>query len=260
MKPMVYAPFKLSKMLLPKKFLSVLAFSCCSVVLVNAQGGLLGGAKSALNSLKGGKSGSLSSDDIVAGLKEALSQGAKKSADRLSAADGFFKDAAVKILLPPEASKVEKTLRSAGFGKQVDEAILSLNRAAEDAAKSAAPIFLSAVKGMSVQDGVGILKGPDTAATAYLRKSTTAPLTSAFRPVIDTSLQKTGATKYWKVLFETYNKMPFVSKVNPDLSSYATQKAMDGVFYYVAQEEKNIRQNPAAQVTDLLKKVFGGSK
>jgi hypothetical protein len=243
-----------------KRISSVVLFSLCFFLMVgtvNAQG-LLSGAKKALNSVKGGKSGSLSSDDIVAGLKEALSRGAQKSADKLSAVDGFFKDAAVKILLPPEAAKVEKALRSAGFGKQVDDAILSLNRAAEDAAKSAAPIFLNAIKGMSVQDGVGILKGPDTAATAYLRKSTTSPLTAAFRPVIDTSLQKTGATKYWKTVFETYNKLPLVKKVNPDLASYATGKTIDGVFYYVAQEEKNIRQNPAAQVTDLLKKVFGG--
>ena len=113
---------------------------------------------------------------------------------------------------------------------------------------------------MTVSDGLGILKGADTAATGYLRKSTSTQLTAAFRPVIDTSLQKTSATKYWKTLFETYNKMPFVQKVNTDLTGYATQKALDGVFYYVAQEEKNIRQNPAAQVDDLLKKVFGGSK
>ncbi len=227
-----------------------------SFVLVHAQGGLLSGAKSAMSSLKGGKG--LSSDDIVAGLKEALSRGTNKSASQLSAVDGFFKDAAVKILLPPEAAKVEKTLRAAGFGSQVDEAILSLNRAAEDAAKSAAPIFLNAIKGMSVSDGVGILKGPDTAATSYLRKSTTVQLTASFRPVIDSSLQKTGATKYWKTIFETYNKLPTTfSKVNPDLGSYATEKALNGVFYYVAVEEKNIRTNPAAQVDDLLKKVFG---
>jgi len=228
-------------------------------MMAHAQGGLLGGAKNALNSLKGGGKG-LSSDDIVAGLKEALSRGTQKSTDKLSAADGFFKDAAVKILLPPEAAKVEKTLRSAGFGKQCDDAILSLNRAAEDAAKSAAPIFWSAIKGMSVQDGLGILKGADTAATGYLRKSTSTQLTAAFHPVIDSSLQKTGATKYWKILFDTYNKIPLTQKVNSDLSGYATQKALDGVFYYVAQEEKNIRANPAAQVSDLLKKVFGGSK
>src|SRR5882757_6595165 len=236
-----------------KKITSIALLLFCSVVMVNAQG-ILGGAKKALTSLKGGKSGSLSSDDIVAGLKEALSQGAKKSGDKLSAVDGFFKDAAVKILLPPEAAKVEKALRSAGFGKQVDDAVLSLNRAAEDAAKSAAPIFLNAIKGMSVSDGLGILKGPDTAATNYLRKSTTAQLTASFRPVIDTSLQKTGATKYWKAIFDTYNKLPTTfNKVNSDLPSYATAKALDGVFYYVAQEEKNIRQNPAAQVDDLLK-------
>src|SRR5882762_11969826 len=218
-----------------KKITSVVLLMFCCVVMVNAQG-LLGGAKNALKSLKGGKSGSLSSDDIVAGLKEALSRGTTKSSDKLSAVDGFFKDAAVKILLPPEAAKVEKTLRSAGFGKQVDDAILSLNRAAEDAAKSAAPIFLSAIQHMSVQDGVGILKGADTAATSYLRKSTTVQLTASFRPVIDTSLQKTGATKYWKTIFDTYNKMPLVSKVNTDLPSYATAKALYGVFYYVDVE------------------------
>lgn len=242
-----------------KKFSYALIVFLFFAMMAHAQGGLLDGAKNALNSLKSGGKG-LSSDDIVAGLKEALSRGTSKSTDKLSAVDGFFKDAAVKILLPPEAAKVESTLRSAGFGKQCDDAILALNRAAEDAAKSAAPIFLGAIKNMTVSDGLGILKGSDTAATGYLRKSTTTQLTAAFHPVIDTSLQKTGATKYWKVLFETYNKLPLVKKVNPDLSGYATQRTLDGVFYYVAAEEKNIRQNPAAQVSDLLKKVFGGSK
>jgi hypothetical protein len=220
-------------------------------------------AQSLLNSLKkqvsGNKAGSgLSSDDIVSGLKEALTLGAQKSADRLSAADGFFKDAAVKILLPPQAQNVEKTLRGMGMGKIVDDAILSMNRAAEDASKSAAPIFVSAVKNMTVQDGLGILRGADTAATGYLRKSTTPQLTSAFHPVIDSSLVKTGATKYWKTVFDTYNKLPTTfKKVDPDLASFVTQKAIDGIFYYVAQEEMKIRKDPAAQVTDLLKKVFG---
>ena len=236
-----------------KKLTSCFVLVVFSISMLSAQG-LLDKAR---NALKGGGGKGLSTEDIVAGLKDALNHGTQKSTDKLSVVDGFFKDAAVKILLPPEAAKVEKTLRSAGFGKQVDDAILSLNRAAEDAAKSAAPIFLSAIKNMTVSDGVNILRGPDTAATGYLRKTTSAELTARFRPVIDSSLQKTGATRYWKQIFDTYNKMPLVQKVNSDLPAYATAKALDGVFYYVAIEEKNIRTNPAAQVDDLLKKVFG---
>ncbi|HTR29211.1 MAG TPA: DUF4197 domain-containing protein [Puia sp.] len=200
----------------------------------------------------------LSSDDIVAGLKDALSKGTQKSTDKLSAVDGFFKDAAVKILLPPEAAKLEKTLRDAGFGPQVDKAILDINRAAEDAAKSAAPIFLNAIKGMTVSDGIGILRGPDTAATSYLRKSTTPQLTAAFLPVIKSSLDKVGATNSWRTVVDLYNKIPFHSKVNADLPAYTTQRALTGVFYYVAAEEKSIRKDPLGQADDLLKKVFGG--
>jgi hypothetical protein len=225
-----------------KKALSVFIFSSFSITLVHAQ------------SLPAG----LGSGDIVAGLKQALSQGVQKSTSKLSAADGFFKDAAVKILFPPEAQSVEKKLRSAGFGKQCDETILEINRAAEDASKSAATIFMSAITNMSVQDGVGILKGTDTAATAYLRKATTAQLVAAFMPIIQNSLQKTGATQSWKSVFDTYNKFPFIKKVNSDLPAYATTMALNGIFYYVAQEEKAIRKNPAAQASDLLKKVFGG--
>src|SRR5579863_3511226 len=227
-----------------KPFLTVIALSLFSVTIVNAQGGLLGQG--------------LSSDDIVSGLKDALSKGTQKSTDKLSAVDGFFKDAAVKILFPPEAAKMESTLRSAGFGPQVDKAILDINRAAEDASKSAASIFLNAIKGMSVSDGIGILRGPDTAATAYLRRSTTPQLTAAFLPVIKNSLDKVGATNSWKTVVDAYNKIPFHSKVNADLPAYTTQRALDGVFYYVAVEEKSIRKNPAAQADDLLKKVFGG--
>jgi hypothetical protein len=234
-----------------KKLTSFVALSFFLVTLASAQSGLLGHAKSALG-------GGVSSEDIVNGLKQALSQGTKKSTDKLSAPDGFFKDAAVKILFPPEAQKVERTLRSAGLGNKVDETILNINRAAEDAAKSAAPIFLDAVKNMSVQDGLGILRGTDTAATAYLRKSTVAQLISAFRPVIENSLQKAGATQAWRSVFDIYNKNPFAKKVNTDLPGYVTLKALDGIFFYVAEEEKNIRSNPAAQATDLLKKVFGG--
>ncbi len=200
----------------------------------------------------------LGNDEIANGLKDALKIGAQKSADKLSAVDGFFKDAAVKILLPPEAQKVEKTLRGMGMGQMCDNAILSMNRAAEDASKSAAPIFIKSITSMGIGDAVGILRGPDTAATSYLKKTTTPQLTVAFKPIVDASLKKTDATKYWKDIFDTYNKIPFVKKINPDLTSYATQKAIEGIFFYVAVEEKNIRKNPAAQATDLLKKVFGG--
>src|SRR6201996_3900319 len=213
-----------------KRVFSALLLSMLSITLVHAQLG------------KG-----LSPDDIAAGLKDALGKGIQKSTAQLSAVDGFFKDAAVKILFPPEAAKMEKALRSAGFGPQVDKAVLDINRAAEDAAKSAAPIFLDAIKNMSVSDGINILRGPDTAATGYLRKSTTVQLTAAFLPVISNSLQKTGATNSWKTVVDAYNKIPFQKKINPDLPSYTTEKALDGVFYYVAVEEKSIRKNPAGQ-------------
>ena len=200
----------------------------------------------------------LSSDDIVAGLKDALNKGTQKSTEKLSAVDGFFKDAAVKVLFPPEAAKMESTLRKAGFGPQVDKAILDINRAAEDAAKSAAPIFINAIKNMSVTDGLNILRGSDTSATAYLRRSTSVQLYAAFLPVIKSSLDKVGATSSWNTVVSLYNKIPFQKKINPDLPAYTTDKALYGVFFYVAVEEKNIRANPAGQADALLKKVFGG--
>jgi hypothetical protein len=222
------------------------------------KGSIFNKAKDALgNNASTGKATSLSSEDIISGLKEALTVGTNKSTSRLSAVDGFFKDAAVKILLPPEAQKVEKSLRSVGMGKLVDDAILSLNRAAEDASQKAAPIFVSAIKKMTITDGLNILKGTDTAATHYLKDATSKELTDAFKPVIDSSLKKTDATKYWKEVFDNYNKLPFVKKVDPDISSYVTGKTLSGIFYYVAEEEKKIRKDPAARVNDILKNVFG---
>jgi hypothetical protein len=239
-----------------KKLLTIL-FLVFGIAAMGQSSDLFSSIKKTISG--GDKTGSsLSSQDIVAGLKQALTMGAEKSAERLSVTNGFLNDKAVEILMPEQAKKVEKTLRSMGMGKLVDDAIASMNHAAEDASKSAAPIFVNAIKNMTVTDGVNILKGPDTAATAYLRHSATPELTKAYTPVIDSALNKTGATKYWKDVFDTYNKIPLVSKVDPDLSSYVTQKAIDGIFYYVAQEEILIRKDPAAQVTDLLKKVFGG--
>ncbi|GAB4091535.1 DUF4197 domain-containing protein [Flaviaesturariibacter terrae] len=203
-----------------------------------------------------GQSTGLSSDEVINGLKEALSVGTNKGTARLSAVDGFFKDAALKILMPAEAQKVEQKLRALGMGKQVDQAILSMNRAAEEAAKSAAPIFLNAIKGITIQDGMGILRGDNQAATTYLKGRTQAQLTEAFRPVIEDALRKVNATKYWNTLFTTYNRFS-KDKVNPDLAAYVTEKSLYGIFYNVGQEEMKIRQDPAARTTELLKKVFG---
>ncbi|HSU50286.1 MAG TPA: DUF4197 domain-containing protein [Segetibacter sp.] len=199
---------------------------------------------------------SLSTNTIASGLKEALQVGTERGTARLSAVDGFFKNAALKILMPPEAQKVESKLRALGLGKQVDNAILSMNRAAEDASKSATPIFINAIKQMTISDAVGILRGGDFAATNYLKGKTTANLTEAFRPVIEQSLAKVNATKYWNTLFSTYNTFSS-QKVNTDLSAYVTEKALSGIFQEVSLEEQKIRKNPAAQTTALLKKVFG---
>jgi hypothetical protein len=152
---------------------------------------------------------------------------------------------------------VEEKLRALGQGEKVDEAIESMNRAAEDAAEGAKDIFVAAIKGMTLTDAMSILKGEDDAATKYLNKATNTELTQKFEPVIKTSLDKVGATKHWQTVFGTYNKIPFVSKVNPDLEKYVTEKALMGLFIQVAKEELKIRQDPSARATDLLKKVFG---
>jgi hypothetical protein len=200
--------------------------------------------------------GQLTSYEITSGLKEALSTGARRSSAELSALDGFFKNAAIKILLPQEAQKVEKTLRDIGLGNLVDKAVLSLNRAAEDAANSAAPIFIDAITTMTIQDAIGILQGGDFAATSYLKGRTTTALTEAFRPVIEKSLAKVNATKYWSDVFTNYNRFA-TNKINPDLSAYVTGKALDGIFYQVGLEEQKIRKDPVARTTEILKKVFG---
>ncbi|MFL5738950.1 MAG: DUF4197 domain-containing protein [Flavisolibacter sp.] len=198
----------------------------------------------------------LSNDEIVSGLKEALNVGTNNASKQLSSVDGFFKDAAIKILMPEEAQKAEKKLRSLGMGKLVDDAVLSMNRAAEDASKSAAPIFINAVKQMSIQDALGILKGGDFAATNYLKDKTTSSLTEAFRPVIEASLKKTNATKYWNAVFTAYNRFS-TDKINPDLAAYVTEKSLSGIFHQVSLEEQKIRKDPLARTTDILKKVFG---
>lgn len=205
----------------------------------------------------GGASG-LSNSDIVAGLKQALEIGSNNAGNQLSVLNGYFGNQLIKIIMPPEARQVESTLRSIGMGKEVDKAIMAMNRAAEDAAKKAAPIFVNAIKSMSIQDGLSVLKGGNGAATNFLKGRTNTELANAFRPVIENSLRKVDATKYWSQLFTVYNRLPTTrNKINPDLTGYVTERALNGLFITVEQEENKIRQNPAARVTDLLRKVFG---
>lgn len=203
--------------------------------------------------------GKLSNDDIVKGLKEALSVGSKNSADKASQKDGYFKNTQIKIPFPKEAKDMETTLKNLGMKKQVDQFVLTLNRAAEDAAKKAAPVFINAITKMTITDGVTILKGKDDAATQYLKTNTSLPLKNEFMPIVKASLNKVQVTKYWNPLMTKYNKIPYVKKMNPDLNDYVTQKAIEGLFLLVAQEELKIRKDPAARVTDILKKVFGNN-
>jgi len=197
-----------------------------------------------------------SSLEIGNGLKEALQQGTAKSADQLSAVNGFFGNPAIKILFPPQAQKAEKALRGLGLNKLCDNVILSLNRAAEDAAKQAKPIFLNAIRQMTLQDVTNILLGSHDAATQYFRRTTTGQLAFAFKPIVKGSLDKVGATKYYGDAANAYNKIPFVGKMNPDITDYVTQKAIDGLFYQIALEELNIRKNIGARSTPLMQKVF----
>jgi hypothetical protein len=200
--------------------------------------------------------GKLSTQEVASGLKEALTKGVSKGSDEVSKEDGFFKNSEIKIPFPPEVKQVESTLRKMGMDEQVDKFVLSLNRAAEDAAKEAKPIFVSAIKQMTIEDAWSILKGEDDAATKYLNKTTSGQLKEKFKPIIKASLDKVNATKYYKELITAYNKVPLVKKVSPELDTYATDKATDGLFVMIAKEEKNIRKNPGARTTELLKKVF----
>ncbi|HEY0174750.1 MAG TPA: DUF4197 domain-containing protein [Pedobacter sp.] len=196
--------------------------------------------------------------EIGMGIKEALEAGISRGADLLSAKDGYLGNIAVKILFPPEMQKVEKTLRSVGLGSLADNVITSMNRAAEDAAKEAKPIFVAAIKQMTITDATNILLGSQNSATEYFKKATTAQLTEKFRPVITASLNKVGATKYWGDATTQYNKLPLVKRVSTNLPDYATQKAIDGMFVQVAQEELTIRSNlGGARSSTLLQKVFG---
>jgi len=194
--------------------------------------------------------------DIAAGLKEALNKGVTEQVSKLTKTDGFYKNEAVKILLPEELAKVDKTLRKMGMSKLADQGILALNRAAEDAVKEATPIFVTAIKDITITDAKSILLGNDNAATLYLQSATTTPLYAKFNPVVQQSIGKVGADVIWTKIIKQYNTLPLVTKVNPDLTDYVTNKALDGVFKMITVEEKNIRTNINARTSDVLKKVF----
>lgn len=200
---------------------------------------------------------SLTQEDAAAGLKEALIKGISNGADLVSRLDGYYKNPEIKIPFPAEAKQVESKLRTVGLGKQADDVILSVNRAAEDAATEAKPVFIAAIKGMTFSDAVSIVRGDERAATTYLQRTTTPELVTKFTPIIKSSLEKVNATKYWETAMTSYNKIPFITKVNPNLTEYVTQKAIEGLFIMIAKEELSIRKDPAARTSELLKKVFG---
>ena len=233
-----------------KKILVLTLICCCSFFSCET-------AKQILDTYGTNLPGSeLSNGEIVAGLRDALTVGTARTTNQLSATDGFFKDAVIKILMPEEAKKVESKLRSIGLGGTVDKAILAMNRAAEDAAKGAGTIFINAARQMTITDALNILRGGDFAATNYFKSKTTAALTDAFRPVIQNSLKNVNATKYWNDVFSVYNQFSS-TKIETDLTAYVTAKAMDGIFYQLGLEEQKIRKDPVARTTDILKKVFG---
>jgi hypothetical protein len=197
--------------------------------------------------------------EAAEGIREALGQGLVKAVLQLNREDGFFKDAFYKILMPPDARKVENTLRDLGLGKMVDKAILQINRAAEDAAGEAKPIFVDAIRSMTISDAIGLVRNGDTSATHFFRTKTTDRLMAAFLPVIRTSLEKVNATKYYADVINTYNNFPTtLKKINPDLPGFVTERATSALFDLVAKEEINIRQNIQARTSDILRKVFGG--
>ncbi len=198
----------------------------------------------------------LSEADIGAGLREALDLGIEKQVSKLTQKDGFYGNQMVKILLPKELKKVDKGLRDIGLSSLADEGLKVLNRAAEDAVGEATPIFVNAVKGISFNDAKNILLGDENAATAYLQNGTKSELYSKFNPVIKNSFNKVGADKVWSSIITKYNSIPFVSKVNPDLTDYTTQEALKGVYKMIAVEEKEIRNKVGSRSTDLLQKVF----
>lgn len=209
-----------------------------------------------VNNVANSGSAPLTNTEVISGLREALTVGTNNSTALTSKLDGFYKNPEIFIPFPPEVVKVKEKVEALGMKKQVDEFIMTMNRAAETASKEAAPIFINAITSMSIADGFAILRGNDNAATQYLKNKTSAQLKVKFNPVVKNAISKVQVTKYWNPVITTYNKIPFIKKENPNLEDYITTKAMDGLFLMIEKEEKKIRKDPLARVTDILKKVF----
>ena len=206
--------------------------------------------------LQGASNAVLSNDDVANGLKDALVKGISVGAESASKEDGFFRNELIRIALPEEFTKVEGTMRKLGLGAEVDKVLLAINRGAENAAREAKPIFINSIKQLTIQDAFAILKGQPDAATQFLRRTTTDQLTTRFQPKVQESLNQVGATRYYTDLVKAYNAIPSTKKLNPDLNAYVTEKALEGLFKLIAEEEKNIRENPLERTTVLMRRVF----
>lgn len=207
-----------------------------------------------------GSASELSDSKVASGLKEALQVGADNSVKLTGKTDGYFGNEAIKILMPSNLRPLEKGLRAIGFGRKIDEFVLSMNRSAEAAAPAAKKIFGDAILAMSFDDARKILSGGDTAATDYFKSKTTEQLTSAFQPVVEKTMGDNGVTQQYKALTDQYQSIPFAKSQNFDINKYVVAKALEGLFYELADQERKIRKDPAARTTSLLKEVFGQSR
>jgi hypothetical protein len=239
-------------------YILVVVFLSVSVIGCSSSSSLLDSATAILEGMNSDKP--LTESEVGLGIKDALIQGITNGATELAKENGYASRPAIRIPFPEDAKFIEDRLRSLGLNKEMDRVVSSLNNAAEDAALKAIPVFTSAIKKMTIQDAFSILRGDSVAATNYLRSATSTELTSLFAEPIAKSLDKVQATKYWSDVIGTYNQIPFIKKVDPDLNAYVAQKAIDGLFVMVAKEEQAIRENPAARTTDLLRRVFGSAK
>jgi Protein of unknown function (DUF4197) len=240
-----------------RKLLPLLAASAVVLALLPVRGLSAGQWQNILNKLEGGNKAGLSESKIASGLKEALQVGTENTVKSTGRKNGYFGNPAIKILLPQKLQMVEKGLRLMGKGPQVDDFVLSMNRAAEEAAPLAKPIFLRALRAMTFQDARRILSGGNTAATDYFKQKTSAQLTEAFTPVVEKAMANTGVTRKYESLMGIASDLPFGKPGALDINHYVVSKSLDGLFYVLGQEEAKIRKNPAARVTPLLKQVFG---